>query len=57
MQIYLLRTVISWFTLEKNMLEAFDGANPNLINHNLDDLDNNFKYLFPTFLSSIHDID
>ncbi len=35
-------------TLERNLLEAFDKVNPDLIDCNLDDLDNDFKYLFPT---------
>ncbi len=48
---------MSWFILEKNELEAFDRANLDLIDHNLDDLDNDFEYLFPTPLLLIHGID
>ncbi len=44
-------------TLEKNALEAFDRANPDLIDRNLDDLDDDFKYLFPTHLLPVHGVD
>ncbi len=43
-------------TLEKNTLEALDRINPDLIDCNLNDLDNDFKYLFPTSLLLIHGI-
>ena len=46
--IYLQVTVMSWSTLEKNALEAFDRANLDLINRNLDNFDVDIKYLFPT---------
>ncbi len=38
------------------MLEAFDRANLNLIDYNMDDLDNDFEYLFPTPPLPIHGI-
>ncbi len=44
-------------TLERNMLEAFDRANPNLINRNFDDLDDDFEYLFPTLPLSVYSVD
>ncbi len=44
-------------TLERNALEAFDRANPNLIDRNLDDLDNDFEYLFPTSPLPVHGVD
>ncbi len=48
---------MSWSTLEKNALEAFERANPDLIDRNLDDLDNNFEYLFSTPSLPIHGVD
>ncbi len=48
---------MSWSNLEKNALKAFDRANPNLIDCNLDDLDNNFKYLFLTLPLPVYSID
>ncbi len=43
-------------TLERDILEAFDRANPDLIDRDLDDLDNDFEYLFPTLLLPVHDV-
>ncbi len=43
-------------TLERNALEAFDRANPDLIDRDLDDLDDDFKYLFPTPPLPIHGV-
>ncbi len=40
--------------MKKDALEAFDKANPDLIDQNLDDLDNNFKYLFLTLPLPVH---
>ena len=34
--------------LERDTFEAFDKVNPDLIGCNLDDLNNDFEYLFPT---------
>lgn len=48
---------MNWSTLEKNVLEAFDRANLDLIDHNLDDLDDSFEYLFPTPLLPLQDLD
>lgn len=48
---------MSQSTLEKNTLETFDKVNPNLVDSNLDDLDNDFKYLFPTLPLPVHDVD
>ncbi len=44
-------------TLEKNTLETFDRANPDLIDRNLDDLDNDFEYLVLTSPLSVHGVD
>ncbi len=44
-------------TLERNALEAFDRANPDLIDHNLDDLDDDFEYLFPILPFLVYGID
>ena len=55
--VYFQVTVMSWSILEKNALKTFDKANPDLIDRNLDDLDNDFKYLFPTPLLLLHSID
>ncbi len=47
---------MSQSTLEKDALEAFDKANPDLIDRDLDDLDNNFEYLFPTSPLPVHGV-
>ena len=47
---------MSQSTLESNTLETFDRANPDLIDHNLDDLDNDFEYLFPTPPLLVHSV-
>lgn len=39
---------MSWSILKKNILKVFDKTNLDLIDCNLDNLDNDFKYLFPT---------
>ncbi len=44
-------------TLERNALEAFDRANPDLIDRNLDDLDDDFVYLFPTPPFPVYGVD
>ncbi len=44
-------------TLERKALEAFDRANPDLIDRNLDDLDDDFEYLFPTPPLPVHGVD
>lgn len=47
---------MSRFTLKKNALETFDRANLDLIDRNLDDLENDFKNLFPTSPLPVHGI-
>ena len=43
--------------LERNVFEAFDKANSlNAIKPNLNDLDNDFEYLFQTSSLSVHDV-
>ncbi len=44
-------------TLKRNVFETFDRANSDLIDYNLDDLDNDFKYLFLTLLLPVHNVD
>ncbi len=39
------------------MLETFDRANPDLIDCNLNNLDDDFEYLFPTPSLSVHGVD
>ncbi len=47
---------MSQSTLERDALEAFDKANPDLIDCNLDDLNDDFEYLFPTPLLLVHSV-
>lgn len=43
--------------LERDLLKAFDKThNPDIIKHNLNDLDNDFEYLFQTFSLLVHDV-
>ncbi len=44
-------------TLERDALEAFDRANPDLIDRDLDDLDDDFEYLFLTPPLLVHGVD
>ncbi len=44
-------------TLKKNVLEAFNKVNSDLIDSNLDDLDNDFEYLFLTPPLLVHGVD
>lgn len=57
MQAYFQITVISRFILEKNAFKTLDKVNLNLIDCNLDNLDNNFEYLFLTSLLAIYSVD
>lgn len=43
--------------MERNTLKAFDRANIDVIDRILDDLDNDFKYLFPTPLFLVYGVD
>lgn len=46
-QVYFQGRAISWFVLEKDVLEAFDRApSPDIIKLNLNELDNEVEYLF-----------
>ncbi len=47
---------MSWSTREKDVLETFDRANLDLIDCNLDDLDDDSKYLFLTLLLPVYGI-
>ena len=47
---------MNWSTLKRDALEAFDKANHNLISCNLDNLNNNSKYLFPNPPFSVHGV-
>lgn len=48
---------MSWFILKRDVLKDFDKANLDLFNCDLHDLDNDFGYLFLTFLLFIYGID
>lgn len=49
---------MSWSILERDMLETFNRATTlDIIERNLDDLDNDFQYLFPTIPFLVYDID
>lgn len=48
---------MSWFTLERNKLKVFNKTNSNLMNCNLDDLNNDFKYFFYTSFLLVHGVD
>lgn len=43
--------------MEKNIFKACNRANPNLMDYNLDNIDNDFKYLFPTSLFLVYRVD
>lgn len=45
------------FTLKKNIFEVFNRVNSDLIDRNLDDLNNDFKYLFLIPLFPVYDVD
>ena len=47
---------MTWSTLERDVLEAFDKANLDLINYDLNNLDNNFGYLFLTPPFLVYDV-
>lgn len=46
---------MSWAILEEDILKAFDKATN--LDLNLNDLDDDFEYLFLTFLLLVHDVD
>lgn len=48
---------MSQFILKKDMFKAYDRVNsPNVIGCNLNNLDNDFKYLFQTPFFLVHNI-
>lgn len=46
---------MSWFILERDALEVFNKATN--LNLNLNDLNNDFEYLFPTLPLLVHYLD
>ena len=47
---------MSYFTLKRDVFKVFDKVNLDLMNHNLDDLNNDFKYLIPTPPLLVHGV-
>lgn len=47
---------MSWSTLKRNVFEAFNKANPDMIDRNLDNLNDDFKYLFLTLPFPVHGV-
>lgn len=55
-QILFEETIMSQSILARDRPKIFDRTNVDLIDCDLDDLDDNFKYLFPTSLFPVYDI-
>lgn len=49
---------MSWSVLKRDALETFNRATTlDAIERNLDDLDNDFQYLFPIILFPVYNVD